>query len=183
MVPNFLFFGSAILTPQNFWLNIFVIAYCNCLKQPLRFLCEKNEISRTVFSLISIYQHFGGTKKFDLPLKSPPSKIINTLFQQLYSKPPNLSQTSLVNSSGKCLFLFYFFFQSNFSHVTFLRSENSFFGRHSETVLFCFVFGFFCCNLVVIIVCLYGVKAIIKFRRKVSFLTGSPWYTTPPPMH
>ena len=53
MVPNILFFGSGILTPQYIWLNIFVIAFKQlcCFKWPKK--KKKNEIS-IVFSLISI---------------------------------------------------------------------------------------------------------------------------------
>ena len=56
---------------------------------------------------------------------------------------------------------------SMFGHVTFLRSEYSFFGRHFETVQ---SFICFCWNMVIISVCVYGVKIILKFRWESGFL-------------
>ena len=61
---------------------------------------------------------------------------------------------------------------SNFGHVTISRSENLFFGRHFETVLFFGVLFFCCWNLVVISVCIHGVKIILKFWWKSGFPKG-----------
>ena len=55
MVPNILFFGSRILTPQYFWLIVFVIA----LIVVALLLAKKIEIGRVVFELISINQQRG----------------------------------------------------------------------------------------------------------------------------
>ena len=100
MVHNILFFGSAILTPQNIWLNSFVIAYCAYFR-------EKNEIGRVVFTLISINYH-GGAEKFDFPLHFSPGVKFSIFItvMLLFLQSPNLSQTSLTNSAGKCFFKF-----------------------------------------------------------------------------
>ena len=60
-----------------------------------------------------------------------------------------------------------FFFFQIFAEIEMTRNENRLFGRHFETV------HFFSRNIVVISVCTYGVKIILKIRWKSGFLGGS----------
>ena len=82
----------------------------------------------------------------------------------LYSWSPTLSQISLENFFGKVVFQI-------FAEIEMTRNENRLFGRHFETVQIFNIF-FFCWNMVVFSVYIYGIEMITKFRWENGFLSG-----------
>ena len=93
------------------------------------------------------------------------TKIARSKIFKVYSSNAIVFTIASQNFIEKILSVKWF---SNFGHVTFYSKQNSFFGSHFETVQKLFIF--LCCNLVVIIVCIYGVNIIVKFMWKVVFL-------------
>ena len=84
----------------------------------------------------------------------------------MYSWSPNLNQISLKNSFGKVVFQI-------LAKIEMTWNENRLFGCHFETVQ---IFYIFPRNMVVISVCIYGVKIIKNFRWESGFLKGGfPW--------
>ena len=58
------------------------------------------------------------------------------------------------------------------AEIEMTRNENQLIGRHFETVQIFYIFSW---NMVVIIVYIYYVRIIKKFRWESGFLWGVPW--------